>query len=316
MPSIFFLIILIVLGLPLVLLFRYVQLLKRHPDPIPLEVLRADPRGETQMLVLPDGGTVRTVTAGSGPAVVLAHGFSVSLREWNVVMDRLVEQGFRVIAFDQLGHGQSTLGQAPLAVSTMVAVYKQVLEAHDVKDGVLVGHSMGGFLSLAALLQLPELSSRLKGLVLFASTAGDVSRGAPQNKIQIPLLRSGILTALVRHDLFSLPFGASLMGQLPSPGAILSFREDFLAQDHAALVPILDAMVETTFYPRLHELRLPTVVICGREDKTTPPWHSERLAEGIPDAQLVWVEEHGHMLNWEAPEALITVVHQLHRDSP
>lgn len=294
------------------LLYRYVRQLRGNPDPVPLATLQADPVGLTTMLNRPDGGVIRTITAGEGPTVVLAHGYGISLKEWNVVMNLLVKRGFRVIAFDQMGHGQSTIGNNGLDAVQMASNYKQVLEAFEVTDGILVGHSMGGFLSLATLLNFPEVAERLKGLVLFASTAGDASRGAPQNKVQLPLLKSGVLTWLVKKDLFGIPFGASIMGDTPSPAAIRSFVDDFLDQDHPSLLPILKAMVETSYYGRLGEINLPTVVICGRKDQTTPPWHSETLGRDIPNARNIWVENRGHMLNWEAPESLIEVIDELH----
>jgi non-heme chloroperoxidase len=294
------------------LLARYVIHLKQNPDPIPLATLQAEPKGTTTLLTRPDGGVIRTISAGEGPTVMLAHGYGISLNEWNIVMDRLADQGYRVITFDQMGHGQSTIGSEGLNALQMAANYKQVLEAYEVSDGVLVGHSMGGFLSIATLLNFPEVGERLKGLVLFASTAGDASKGAPQNKVQLPLLKSGILTALVKNELVGLPFGASIMGDNPSPAAIRAFVDDFLDQDHPSLLPALKALVETSYYDRLGEITLPTVVICGRKDQTTPPWHSEALGRDIPNARNIWVENRGHMLNWEAPESLIAVVNELH----
>ena len=117
---------------------------------------------------------------------------------------------------------------------------------------------------------------------------------------------------MIKNDLFGLPFGASIMGKDPSPAAIRSFVDDFLAQKHPQLLPILNALVETSYYDRLSEIGLPTVVICGRKDQTTPTWHSETLGRDIPNARNVWIENRGHMLNWEAPESLIEVVSELH----
>ena len=310
--SSFFLIVLSTTLLVLFLLCRHVAQIKHNPDPIPLAALTEDPKGTTTMLVRPDGGTIRTIAAGAGPTVLLAHGFGLSLKEWNIVMTRLVEQGYRVIAFDQMGHGKSTIGSSGLDAVQMAANYKQVLEEYEVTDGVLVGHSMGGFLALATLLNFPKVADRLKGLVLFASTAGDVNKGAPQNKVQIPLLKSGLMTSWLKHDLIGFPFGSSILGQTPSPAMIRAFVDDFLAQDHSQLLPIVGELVETSYYDRLAEVTLPTVVICSRKDRITPVWHSEVLGRDIPNARNVWVENCGHLLNWEAPESLLQTVRELH----
>ena len=74
----------------------------------------------------------------------------------------------------------------------MAADDAAVLEHFDVRDGVLVGHSMGGFVAIRAVLDHPELAQRLRGLVLFATLAGRILDGAPQNRLPILLLQSGV----------------------------------------------------------------------------------------------------------------------------
>ena len=58
----------------------------------------------------------------------------------------------------------------------------------------------------------------------------------------------------------------------------------------------------------LSQLAVPTVVMVGSADRTTPPSHARRLAAGVPGARLVTVPDAGHALNWEAPDALIDVI--------
>ena len=72
------------------------------------------------------------------------------------------------------------------------------------------------------------------------------------------------------------------------------------------------SLTEEEARPRLGEIRMPCVVICGSADGATPPWHSRRLAAEIPGARAEWVEGKGHMLNWEAPETLVEAVRSLH----
>ncbi len=59
---------------------------------------------------------------------------------------------------------------------------------------------MGGFVTIRAVLDHPELAQRLRGLVLFATWAGRILDGAPQNRLQIPLLQHGILQRLMRNE--------------------------------------------------------------------------------------------------------------------
>jgi alpha-beta hydrolase superfamily lysophospholipase len=80
--------------------------IEANPDPYPRERLAREPEGEEVLINGSDGTVLRAISAGEGPAVVLAHGFGVTVAEWNLVWDALVERGHRVIAFDQRGHGR------------------------------------------------------------------------------------------------------------------------------------------------------------------------------------------------------------------
>lgn len=281
------------------------------PDRYPEARLRRDPSGEEVSILRPDGTRIRAITAGNGTPVVLAHGYGSSVREWTIVWDMLAEAGYRVIAFDQRGHERSTVGAAGIGSSQMAGDYMGVLEHFDVTDGVLVGHSMGGFLALRCLLDHPECQERLKGLALVATFAGRVKEQAPQNRLQIPLIASGILPALAATETFGMLFGASLAGDHPSPAEIRVFLDGFISQNHRRLLPILRAMADEDLYPRLPEVRVPTIVVCGLKDRTTPPWHSRALAAAIPGAELEWVEGAGHLLNYEAPDRIVAAIRTL-----
>lgn len=293
--------------------------IEQNPDPLTREQLLAEPQGDEVTIARPDGTLLRAVTAGEGPAVVLVHGYTVTVAEWNVVWDELLARGYRVIGLDQRGHGRSTLGSQGIGSKPMAADIAAVLEHFDVSDAVLVGHSMGGFVSIRALLDYPHLASRLRGLVLFATWAGRVMDGAPQNKVQIPLLEYGILQRLIRNKTVATLFGAAQCGSRPSPAMVRVFTEGFQkhVEEHGPHLEIVRAFSREDRYPRLGEITVPTVVMVGAADRTTPPNHSRRMAAGIPGARLVTVPDAGHGLNWEAPHELVKVIESfgVQRDS-
>ena len=290
---------------------RRAAAVRQGPDPYPYDLVSAEPRGQTTLVERPDGTRIRVVSAGDGPTVVLAHGIYMSVVEWSVLWDMLLARGYRVVAFDQRGHGQSTIGTDGISTQSMASDYLAVLEAVDARDAVLLAHSMGGFLAIAAVLDVPGVAERLRGLILMSTFAGDVLRDAPQNKAQIPLIRSGVLQRLVANDTVATIFGAGLCGDNPSPAMVQAFVETFRAADHRSLLPILEAFSAEDRGDRLAQITVPTIVLCGGRDQTTPPWQSERLAEGIPGAEAWWVPRAGHMLNWEAPEAIVEAVSEL-----
>lgn len=287
--------------------------LKKQPDRYSLALLNADPDGSETVITRADGTRLRTIAhAGSGPTVVFAHGYGASLREWNIVWATLREADYNLIAFDQRGHGKSTLGTDGLGAQQLAGDYQAVLEHFNVHDGILVGHSMGGFGALAFVLQYPDVvRQRLRGLVLFASLAGDVMRGAPQNALQIPLIKSGLMEKIAASPTYGWLFARSLCGDDPSPAILQAFLNVFLDQPHRTLAPLLEMLAHENYYPRLGEIDLPCVVVCGTKDTTTPTWHSQTLATTIRNARAIWVPNKGHLLNWEAPESLIEAVKSL-----
>jgi len=62
------------------------------------------------------------------------------------------------------------------------------------------------------------------------------------------------------------------------------------------------------YYDRLPEISLPARVVCGELDRTCPAWHSRRLGSELPRAQTRWLPDVGHMLGYEAPEAIVDAV--------
>jgi non-heme chloroperoxidase len=284
--------------------------IERNPDPFPRERLLAEPEGQEVLITRPDGTVLRALVAGQGPPIVFVHGYTAAIAEWNFVWDKLAAKGFRVIAFDQRGHGGSTLGSDGIGSEPMAADVAAVLRHFDIRDGVLVGHSMGGFVTIRAMIDHPDLAQRLRGLVLFATWAGRVLDGAPQNRVQIPLMQSGIMKGLLRSRTVAVLLGAAQCGARPSPAMISVFIEGFNQHldDHGPLVPIVRAFSREDRYPRLGEIAAPTVVMVGSADRTTPPSHSRRLASGIPGARLVTVPDAGHLLNWEGADELVEVI--------
>lgn len=278
--------------------------LRGLPDRVPLEDLLRESPGQDTTVERPDGTRLRVRVAGAGPTVVLAHGIALALGEWNLVAELLLADGYRVVAFDARGHGRSTIGSQGVSGPAMAADLAAVLEATEATGAVLVGHSMGGYLALEAVLEVPGVSERLAGLVLVASFAGDILDGAPQNRAEAPILRSHLLPRLMASPTIGTLFAASFFGARPSPAMLTAFLRMVQARDNAPLLPLLDAFTTGDLLDRLPAVGVTTLVVCGVDDHTTPPRDSQRMAAAIPGARLVWVPGAGHMLPWEAPHVI------------
>jgi len=279
--------------------------LAERPELHPIEKLLADPPGDQAIIEREEGTRLSTWSAGTGPTVVLAHGLLLDGTSWSTLAHRLVDLGFRVVTFDQRGHGRSRAGTAGVGAEQMAEDYRAVIDHHEVTDGVLVGHSMGTFLAIKYLLDHPDHANRrLKGAVLVAPLAGKAAHRAPQNKIQIPMLRSGLMRRMLNTRTYGWLLTDSTMSDA-SPAMLEAVRAVMASTDHEGVLPILDALVEESLYERLDEISMPVRVICGTADRTTPDFHSRDIVNGVQDGSLTSVNGAGHMLMWESADEVI-----------
>jgi non-heme chloroperoxidase len=256
-----------------------------------------------------DGARIHCVHGGTGPTVVLAHGYLLELGAYDLVFGELVRSGYHVIAFDQRGHGRSRGGSAGYGSTAAACDYGAVLEHFDVRDGILVAHSMGSFLALVFCLQHGEQAvRRLRRLVLLGGTAGAVGQGNLQTRLQVPMMKSGLVKPLWRFAPTGRAFVSQLFGTNPDPHHVELTRTMLLRQDLRLSLPLLHALTHESYYGRLHEIPIEARVICGELDRTCPPSHSRRLGAALPNATTEWLPGIGHMLGYEAPDTIVRAV--------
>jgi non-heme chloroperoxidase len=267
--------------------------------------------GQVEIVRGADGAHIHCVHAGSGPTVVLAHGYLLELEFFDHVFDELVRSGYRVIAFDQRGHGRSRGGSDGYGSAAAAADYAAVLEHFDARDAILVAHSMGAFLALTFCLQHAAVAQqRLRRLVLLGPNAGEVGAGSVQNRMQIPILKSGLIRALWRYAPTGRRMVAQLFGSSPDPRFIELARAMLVRQDPRLSLPLLRAMTDESYYARLHEIPIETRVLCGELDRTCPPRHTRRIGSTMPNVTTRWLPAIGHMLAYEAPMAILEAVRE------
>jgi pimeloyl-ACP methyl ester carboxylesterase len=224
--------------------------------------------------------------AGStGPALVLVHGAGGSHLHWPPALRQL--PGRRVIAVDLPGHGTSP-GPAPATVEGFARALVGLLEALHLEEVVVVGHSMGGAVALTLALEEP---ARVAGLVLVGS--GAKLRVAPA------LLEATLDPALAAE-------AAELVAQWSFGSLAGSAQRALLLETFAACGPGVahgDFAACDAFdaRARLGELRVPTLVLTGAEDRLTPPRFAQFLGEHLAGARVALVPEAGHLVMLEAP---------------
>jgi non-heme chloroperoxidase len=254
-----------------------------------------------------DGGEVFVVEAGSGPPILLSHGVTLSVRTWAKQLDHLPREGFRVIAFDHRGHGESTLGTTGHGIEQLAHDIRTVLEGLDLHDVVIVGHSMGGVAAQAFCLHHPDIArARVAGVVLLSSLARSplganprVARFMTQVMHRLP---DG--TAALRARDLGLIISRVGFGRDPVPAHMEAARQMMLATSAATRRDAVATLFGLDLTPRLGEIDRPTLVIGGTADLIAPIAESRRLARGIRGARLEEVPGAGHMVMLERTELL------------
>ncbi|MFK7797026.1 MAG: alpha/beta fold hydrolase [Aureispira sp.] len=194
-------------------------------------------------------------------------------------------------------------------LAPLLSDYKHLIEHFNLEKCILVGHSMGGFLSMKFLIEHPAFyHQKVKSCVLVATFAGDINRKNFQNRLQIPLTRLGILSKLMRWKTVKNQFAKSLLGMDPDSEIVRVLPEVIAQQNHVNLIPILKAFVNENYYSQLHKINIPCAVLIGEKDATTPMFHTTNIVKQIPNATRIDVKEKGHCLNFEAPQEVVRAI--------
>ena len=223
---------------------------------------------------------------GKHPPVVLIHGAGGNHLYWPSQIRRM--PGLRVYALDLPGHGKTEgCGEQTIAAYAM-AIFPW-LQAMEIHQTILVGSSMGSAIALYLAL---EFSEHVAGISLI----GGGARLAVN-----PILLQETSQATTYHNAIGKLARWYFSPQTPEELVQLCGRrmEDIrFSVLHGDLLAC-DAFNVTD---RLVNITQPTLVICGADDKMTPPRLSQVLARSIPGAQLELIEHGGHMVMLEHPE--------------
>lgn len=255
-----------------------------------------------------DGVGLYTQVWGSGPTIILIHGWPLDADMWEYQAVPLAEAGFRVITYDRRGFGRSDKPWSGYDYDTLADDLKAVIDGLQVQDATLVGFSMGGgevarYMSrhggasvskvalVAAvtpyLLKTDDNPEGVDGDVFAQMTAGlREDRAHFLAGFGPKFFGVGWLSSPVSTEVLNTALGVAMLG---SPKATLDCVRSFS---------------ETDFRPDLRQIRVPTLVIHGDADQTVPLEHSAaRIPALVPGAQLVVYEGHPHGLQMKIGRA-------------
>jgi pimeloyl-ACP methyl ester carboxylesterase len=258
------------------------------------------------------------------PTVVLSHGYTLSLRSWVFQRRALTQAGYRVVVWDQRGHGRSGLGSKESANIDQLGrdLARVIAEAAPEGPLVLVGHSMGGMTMMSLAVEHHALIRERVVAAAFIATS-------PGNLDEVSWGLGNVMGKVVHR------FGPLAVGQLASRQALVNTVlkagkdvEEFFVDRYSFASPVPLSIVRLTadmiFGTRMevishfmvtfdtHDKRealeqfngVETLVLNGMQDLLTPPAHSEEIVRLIPGAEHVLVNDAGHIIMLEHPDTV------------
>jgi 3-oxoadipate enol-lactonase len=255
--------------------------------------------------------------AGSGPAVVLLHGFPFDRSMWREQIDFLCANGFRAIAPDLRGLGETydklqfvagvnhgkteRQAEAYRTVATMEEMARDVavlMDELNIDQAVICGLSMGGYVAFEFVRLFP---SRVLGLILAGTRApadNEQERQAREQQAQ-KILTEG-MNGIAEVTLPKLLAPRTLAEK---PEVIARVREMILRSDPRGAAAAQRGMAMRRDYSDdLPNIDVPTLVVVGREDPIRPVADAEFMHNGIRHSRLEVIEDAAHMTNLEQPE--------------
>ena len=274
----------------------------------------AGPPQYRRQSVVVDGMALNYVSAGSGRPVVLIHGNPGSYQDYTLAVVERLSQSYCVVAFDRPGHGYSERHDSvQTTVEVQARIIRDALDQLGLKKPVLLGHSWGGSLVLAAAV---AYGKDLAGIVLLAPAAyPSVSREWWSLLPHVPLIGSLVVNRLtpflgrsmVRKSLQEAYDPQDVQEEYVEQSLELWMKPDHIratAYDERTLGASL-----TVLSKHYRDIEVPVVIVTGSADRLLDPEeHAYPLHKAIKNSKLVVLPETGHQLPQTRPDAVVAAV--------
>jgi pimeloyl-ACP methyl ester carboxylesterase len=267
--------------------------------------------------VVVDGMMLSYVSAGSGRPVVLIHGNPGSYQDYTLAVIERLSQSYHVVAFDRPGHGYSERHDSvQTTVQVQARIIRDALQKLAIEKPVLVGHSWGGSLVLAAAV---DHGNNFTGIVLLAPAAYPSMRIEWWSLVpHVPLIGKFVVNkltpflgrAFVRKSLKLAYDPQDVQNEYAEQAAEMWMRPDHIracAYDERTLRASLKVLSQ-----RYRDIEMPVVIVTGSADRLLDPnEHAYRLQKTIRNSKLIVLPDTGHQLPQTRPDAVISAIDQV-----
>lgn len=228
--------------------------------------------------------------AGDGPPVILIHALGLDHRLWDKQILHL-SAAFQVIAYDVRGHGATDVPPGPYTLSEFADDLCGLLDALGIDRAHLVGISMGGMIAQELALRSPE---RVASLVL-ADTASEYNQEARRQFAERARIAEERGMGPLIEPTIERWFTAEFRRQRPDE---VERIRSILAQAHPdGYAASCRAIARADLTERLVSINVPTLVLVGSEDTSTPPEMAIEIHEHIPGSRIQVIEGAAHLTN-------------------
>jgi pimeloyl-ACP methyl ester carboxylesterase len=249
---------------------------------------------------------------GSGPPLLLIHGFSLDHSMWSAQAEEL-QRSYRLIIPDLRGSGETEDQGEPYSIETMADDAAALLEALGIESAAVASHSMGGFILVHMLVRHP---SKVCSAGFVSTQATSAGTSEPDAKFKMPDYKA---MARFVTDEGSEAFAATFIPKLFSPGYIESHPSE-VAQTRSVIEgqsPDSIALMLGALWQRpdmaahLPDFDVPSFAVVGDEDAIVPVAAMKGIHDSLSDSVLEIIEGVGHLSPVEAPEKVSSLLDQL-----
>lgn len=238
--------------------------------------------------IVTDRGLVHYEAYGRGRPVVLLHCWLGSWNYWISTMEALSD-GYKTYALDFWGFGDSAKKGEQFGVPDYVEMVSQFMERLGLERSPVMGHSMGGTVSLSLALNHPQ---RVQKVAVVGSPIAGEGLG-----LMLRLAAKRPLAALAYGIPGVLPLGVRLSSPFLARDWktwYAMFEKDLSRTTLQSFHYSIASLLETDLRARLEEIRVPVMAIYGRKDRIVDPDQGELLADNVPLAQVSYFQKSGH----------------------
>lgn len=230
------------------------------------------------------------------PTIILIHGFPLNKSMWNRQMEKL-EADYRVIAYDVRGHGKSDSGDDDFSIELFGQDLILLMDALKIEKAMLCGLSMGGYIALNAIENYPE---RFTALVLSdTNCAADTPESKEKRMKAIESIRKNGVEKYADDSLKKLFAPESFT---TNSKEVDKAREMISTTSKQSLYNTLHALAKRKeTCSKLPVIKVPVLILVGKEDIITPPEAAHSMHEKIKDSYLHIINHAGHLSNLEKP---------------